>query len=61
MFDFLKKLSKQAIVIGVVMLIVFFIWPGATILFFVGVAVGLVGGNLYEPVETWVEKQIARL
>ena len=60
MFEFWKKLTKQTVLVGIIMLIVFFIWPGATLLFFIGVVVGLVGGNLYEPVESWIEKLIAR-
>ena len=59
MFDFLKNLTKQAIAVAVVMLIVFMVWPGLALAFFVGVAVGLVAGNLYAPIEAWVEKQIA--
>lgn len=59
MFDFLKNLTKQAIAIAVLMLIIFFIWPGIALAFFAGVAVGLIGGNLYPPVEAWIEKQIA--
>ena len=60
MFDFFKNLTKQTIAIAVVMLIVFFTMPGLSLIFFLGVAVGLVGGNLYPPVEAWVEKQLER-
>ncbi len=60
MFDFLKNLTKQTRANGLLMLVAFFIWPGLSIVFFIGVAIGLVGGNLYAPVEKWVEKQIGR-
>ncbi len=56
--DFLKKLSKQAIAAGIIGMIIFFVWPGATTLFFAGIAVGIIAGNLYEPLEALAEKAI---
>lgn len=59
MLDFLKNLSKQAIVVAVLMVILFFANPAIGSAFFVGVVVGLVAGNLYAPVERWIEDRIA--
>jgi hypothetical protein len=59
--DFLKKLSKQAIAAIVGGIIIFFVWPGATLLFFSGMAAGIVLGNLYEPLEAAVEKFLTRM
>lgn len=59
--DFLKKLGKQGIAVIVVGVIVFFVWPGATLLFFIGLAAGVVLGNLYDPLESAVEKFLSRM
>lgn len=56
--EFFKKFGKQAALAGGVGAIVFFIWPGATMLFFSGIAVGVIVGNLYEPLESAVERLI---
>jgi hypothetical protein len=59
--DFFKKFGKQAIAVAVVGGIIFFVWPGATLLFFSGMAAGVVLGNLYEPLESAVEKFLSRV
>lgn len=59
--EFFKKFSKQAIAVAVVAGIIFFVWPGATLLFFGGMAAGVVLGNLYEPLESAVEKFLSRM
>lgn len=60
MFDFLKNLTKQTIAVGVLCVVAFFAFPGITIPFFVGVAVGLVAGNLYPKVEAFIEGLLER-
>ena len=59
--DFLKKMGKQAILAGVVAVVLFFVWPGATTLFFGGMAAGIIIGNLYDPVEKMAEKIIDKI
>ena len=59
--DFLKTMGKQAILVGVIALVLFFVWPGATTLFFGGMAVGVIVGNLYDPVEKIAEKIIDKI
>ena len=59
--DFLKKMGKQAILAGIVALVLFFVWPGATTLFFAGMAAGIIIGNLYDPVEKAAEKIIDKI
>jgi len=57
---YLKNASKQLIVALVVAVILFFVWPGATILLFVGMLVGILVGNLYPAIERAAEKIIAK-
>ena len=59
--EFFKKFGKQAGLAVVVCGVVFFFWPGATTLFFAGVATGIIVGNLYEPLEKAAEKLIKKL
>ena len=59
--DFLKTMGKQAILVGVIALVLFFVWPGATTLFFGGMAAGVIVGNLYDPVEKMAEKIIDKI
>ncbi len=56
--EFIKKFGKQAGLVAGVGAIVFFFWPGATMLFLGGMAAGVIVGNLYEPLESAVEKLI---
>ena len=58
--EYLKSASKQLIAAAVVALIVFFVWPGATLLFFIGMAVGILAGNFWQPLEHMAESLIAR-
>ena len=57
---YLKNASKQILVAGVVAVIVFFVWPGATTLFFAGMAAGILVGNFYPAVEAMAEKVIGK-
>ncbi len=59
--DFLKNLSKQAIAAAVIGLIVFFAVPGLAITFFVGMAAGVVAGNMWPALEKLGEKAVAKL
>ncbi|MCK5724971.1 MAG: hypothetical protein KAI84_20710 [Gammaproteobacteria bacterium] len=59
--DFLKTMGKQAILVGVIAVELFFVWPGATTLFFGGMAAGVIVGNLYDPVEKIAEKIIDKI
>ncbi len=59
--EYVKNASKQLIVAAVVGVIVFFVWPGATVLLFVGMAIGIIAGNLYPAVEAIAEKAIAKI
>ncbi len=59
--DFLKTMGKQAILVGVIAVVLFFVWPGATTLFFGGMAAGVIVGNLYDPVEKIAEKIIDKI
>lgn len=57
---YLKNASKQLIVALVVGVILFFVWPGATTLFFAGMAAGILVGNFYPAVESAAEKILKR-
>lgn len=59
--DFLKNLSKQAIAAAVIGLIVFFAVPGLATLFFLGMAAGVVAGNMWPALEKLGEKAAAKL
>lgn len=59
--DYLKNLSKQAVAAVVVAAIVFFAVPGLATVFFVGMAAGVVAGNLWPALEKLGEKAAAKL
>lgn len=56
----LKNLSKQAVIAAIVLLIVFIVWPGKTLLFAAGVVAGIVIGNAVPAIETRAEAFIAK-
>lgn len=59
--DYLKNLSKQAIAAVVIGVIVFFAMPGLATTFFVGMAAGVVAGNMWPALEKLGEKAAAKL
>jgi len=59
--DFLKSLSKQVLIAGVLAVIVFFIYPGLMITLAIGFAAGAVVGNLFPAFEGGIERLIGKV
>lgn len=56
----LKNLSKQALIGALVLLIVFIMWPAATILIAIGVVIGIILGNAVPAIEAKAEEFLAK-
>lgn len=58
--DFLKSLSKQVLIIAVLAVIAFFVWPGLMIPLAIGFAAGAIVGNMFPAFEGGIERLIAK-